>query len=107
MDEPKDGTGASREERSAPPRGLGGLFWRPLVGSAVFLAGLYLTFQGATRLIYDAEGYEAGAKDCDDCGLTLLLDNIGWLALAIGAYLLLACLALLTLRRLGMKRHSA
>jgi hypothetical protein len=59
----------------------------------------------ATRLVYDAEGYEAGAADCDDCGLTLLLDNIGWLALAMGAHLLLACLALLALRRAGTKKH--
>lgn len=80
--------------------------WRLLV-AALFLAGLFVTFKVAAYLIYEAEGYEAGAADCDDCGLTLLLDNIGWLALAIAAYFLMAFLAWTSVRRAVAKQRSA
>ena len=63
---------------------------RPAVAAGAFVLGLYLTLRLTAEAIYAAEDYEPGAAECDDCGITLLLDNIGWLGLALLAYLALA-----------------
>lgn len=75
--------------------------WRALRvwWALIFVLGLCLTFAVAARVIYEVEGYNAGG-DCDDCGVTLLLDNLGWLALTAGAYLGLFYLAA---RRFGAR----
>lgn len=78
--------------------------WRPLLGLAVFLAGLYATVQLTVGRIHDAEGYVPGETDCDDCGLTLVLDHLGWLGLTVGCYLLLALAAWVALRRAASGR---
>lgn len=72
-----------------------------LLGTATFLAGFYFVLEITKRAIYRAEGYDAGDADCDDCGLTLLLDHVGWLSAAVGVYLVLvlACAAGLLVRR--------
>lgn len=83
---------AARRER---PSGV----WRLLVGVGVLVLGLYVTIEVATRLIHRSEGYVPGEADCDDCGITLVLDNIGWLTAAVGGYLVLSLLLWWLLRR--------
>ena len=63
---------------------------RPVLAAGAFLVGLYVTLQLTTEAIYGAENYQPGAADCDDCGITLLLDNIGWLVLVLLGYVALA-----------------
>ena len=72
---------ASRKESNNP--------WRTVGIVAAVLLGFYLTLKITASLIYRSEGYNPGDADCDDCGITTLLDNIGWLAGAVGGYLLL------------------
>lgn len=60
--------------------------WRPLISLTLFMAGLYLTLRVAAEVIYRVEGYEPGTASCDDCGITILLDHIGWLALTTFCY---------------------
>ena len=69
---------------------MSGGWRRPVLATGAFLVGLYLTFRLTAAAVYAAEDYEAGAADCDDCGITLLLDNIGWLVLALLSYFVLA-----------------
>jgi hypothetical protein len=92
-----EGTGASPRRPHAWQRWLG-------VGAAIL--GLYLTVTTAIRLIHRAEGYAPGDADCDDCGVTLVLDNIGWLAAAVVSYLGLVLLAWWLLRGRG-RSHTA
>lgn len=73
--------------------------WRKLGAVVLLLVGLCATLWMTAQLIYQAEGYEPGAAECDDCGVSLLLDNIGWLASAVVAYLSLALITRWTLRR--------
>ena len=61
--------------------------WQRWLGFGTAGLGLYLTVTLAVRLIHRSEGYAPGDADCDDCGVTLVLDNIGWLAAAIAGYL--------------------
>ncbi|MDO9398488.1 MAG: hypothetical protein Q7T71_18235, partial [Herbiconiux sp.] len=57
--------------------------WRSWLAFGLGVLGLYLTVSATVRLIYRAEGIDpATAQDCDDCDLTIVLDNLGWLALA-------------------------
>ncbi len=79
---------------------------RPWIAAALFFAGLYATFKSVAHLIYEAEGYEAGAADCDDCDLTILLDNIGWLALVVVAYIVLAVVLWVTVRRVARRPEA-
>ena len=72
-----------------------------LVWTATFLAGLYVVLEITKGAIYRAEGHDAGDADCDDCGFTLLLDHVGWLSAAVGAYLVLAFAVGLLVRRRG------
>lgn len=65
---------------------------RGLLALGAFVAGLVVTWWLTVRVVHGLEGYVPGEADCDDCGLTLLLDNVGWLALALVAYLAVAAL---------------
>lgn len=88
---PTPGTVASaKQPRSA---------WRKLLGVGAAALGFYLTVTMAVRVIHRAEGYDPGDADCDDCGLTLVLDNIGWLAAAVVGYLGVLLLAWWLLHR--------
>jgi uncharacterized protein (TIGR03382 family) len=90
---------------AAAPRTPSSGVWRVLAGGGVVVLGCFVTVAAATRVIYHAEGYAPGDADCDDCGITLVLDNLGWLAAAVGGYLvLLMLLASWLLRR---RRFSA
>lgn len=56
----------------------------------LFVAGLVVTWLAVTRVIYTLENYRPGYTDCDDCGVTIFLDNVGWLVLALGGYVIVA-----------------
>lgn len=80
--------------------------WRRLLGVGVVALGLWLTVVGSVRLIHRAEGYRPGDADCDDCGLTLVLDNLGWLVAAVGGYVVLVALLWWIPRRSGSRRSG-
>lgn len=79
---------------------------RLLVAVGIAALGLGMTAVAAVRIIHRAEGYDPGATDCDDCGLTLVLDNVGWLAAAVAGYLGLLVLVWWALRRRRRSAHS-
>lgn len=97
-----DGTGPMPGAVASPkqPRSA----WRRLLGVGAAALGFYLTVTIAIRLIHRAEGYDPGATDCDDCGITLVLDNIGWLAAVVFGYLGLLLLGWWLLRRRSRSR---
>jgi hypothetical protein len=78
-----------------------------LAGVAAFAVGLYLTWRVASWLAWRQEGLDrdatVGSADCDDCELTVLLDQIGFVLVCFAAYILLVGTAWLVWRR----RHSA
>jgi hypothetical protein len=95
----KSGRIRAATQGAAAPRTPSSGVGRVLVGGGVAALGLFATVAVATRGIYHAEGYDPGDADCDDCGITLVLDNLGWLAAAVGGYLVLLLLASWLLRR--------
>ena len=68
-----------------------------------FVVGLYVTWRVANWLAWRQEGLDrdsvVGSADCDDCELTVLLDQIGVVLACFAAYLLLVWAASLVWRR--------
>lgn len=65
-----------------------------LVHLAAFAVGLFVTWRVANWLAWRQAGLERdaalGSADCDQCELTVLLDQIGFVLACFTAYLLLA-----------------
>lgn len=80
---------------------------KALVGWALFLVGIYLTLRVTAQVIYEVEDYQPGSADCDQCGITILLDNIVVMAAAAVAYLSLAGLVARARRRARRKGTAA
>ena len=70
-----------------------------LLAIGVFILGFYASAQIAARVIWWAEGIDAGDSDCDQCELTSMLDNIGWFLLPVACYVGLIALLLVRWRR--------
>ena len=71
---------------------------------AAFAVGLFVTWRVANWLAWRQAGLDrdasVGTADCDQCGLTVLLDQIGFVLACFAAYLLLAGTAWYVGRRL-------
>ncbi len=83
-----------RGDTSVDPTTASKGVWRPLLGFLALGIGLYLVVRLTAAAIYRAEGISLEDEDCDDCGVTALLDNLGWLRAAVALYALLAGLLL-------------
>lgn len=82
-----------------------GLARRRFVALGVFLVGLYVAWQLALALAYRVEDFDPATDpldaDCDQCGLTVVLDGIGYFLGGLGLYLVIAVSVWLALRRSG------
>lgn len=67
--------------------------------------GMAVVVRATAEVIYRRAGYEPGVADCDDCGITILLDGLGWFGAAIIGYLLVAWLVWRRSRRRGNASH--
>jgi hypothetical protein len=61
---------------------------------AAFAVGLFVTWRVANWLAWRQAGLDrdgtVGSADCDQCALTVLLDQIGFVLACFAAYLLIA-----------------
>lgn len=69
------------------------------------VVGMALVVRATAEVIYRRAGYEPGLADCDDCGITILLDGLGWFAAAVVGYLLVAWWVWRRTRRRGNAGH--
>ena len=80
---------------------------RALAVMAAFVVGLYATWRIAKALAWRQSGLDrdttVGSADCDDCGLTVLLDQIGLVLACFAVFLLVVGTAWLLWRR--HRRH--
>ncbi len=82
-----------------------GLARRRLVALGVFLVGLYVAWRLSLAFVYRVEDLDPATdplnSDCDDCGLTVVLDKIGYFLGGLSLYLVIAVFVWLALRRWG------
>jgi hypothetical protein len=76
---------------------------------AAFAVGLYATWRVANWLAWRQAGLDrdttVGSADCDDCGLTVLLDQIGFVLACFAVYFVVVGTAWFVWRRLN-RRHT-
>ena len=74
-----------------------------LAGWVAFAVGLFVTWRGASSRAWRQAGLDRdasmGSADCDQCELTVLLDQIGLVLACFAVYLLLAGTAWFVWRR--------
>ncbi len=78
---------------------------RRLIALVAFVIGLYAAWRLSLALVYRVENFEPNtdpmSTDCDQCGLTVILDAIGYFLGGTCVYLVIALIAWLALRRAG------
>lgn len=67
------------------------------------LAGLGGAWEAAKRVTYASQGFDPSREyeNCDDCGITTLLDGLPYLIGVLAAYVLLVAVAFLVIERRG------
>ena len=78
---------------------------RRLVALGALLVCLYVAGRLSLALIHRVEGFDPAADplaaDCDDCGVTVVLDGDGYFLGSIALYVVIAVCVWLALRRAG------
>ena len=80
---------------------------RVVIFVVVAFAGLVGAWEVAKRVTYASQGFDPGREyeNCDDCGLTTLLDGLPYLLGVLAAYVVLVAVAYVLIKRRGGLNH--